>query len=80
METHHGVVDGWKDDIFSFTLIKRKANKELNLKEKTFMVSDNHSTVKQFQQNTNMKSLERLLTAYFFYIYMLNRNNTFRNL
>lgn len=33
-DTHHGVVDGWRDDPHSFTLIKRKASSELNPKEK----------------------------------------------
>ncbi len=23
MDTHHGVVDGWKDNIYSFTPVKR---------------------------------------------------------
>lgn len=28
MDTHHGVVDGWKDNIFSFTLIKKEKGKQ----------------------------------------------------
>lgn len=39
MDTHHGVVDGWKDNVFSFTLTKKEKGKQTKSeREKTSMV------------------------------------------
>lgn len=40
MDIHHGVVDGWKDNTYSFTLIKKEKGKQwtTSQREKTFVV------------------------------------------
>lgn len=39
MDTHHGAVDGWKDNTHSFTLVKKEKGKwrTKSQREKTFM-------------------------------------------
>lgn len=77
MDTHHGREDRWEDKVTSSTLVKKCKRTTNDPAQRGDTATANHNTMLMagWIQNINMKSKERWLnTAYFPYMYSLNRN------